>query len=303
MKIIYGIKAIKKLTRPVVALGVFDGLHRGHRYILRAALKEARRIKGTSIVLTFFPHPQKQASLYSLKHRLRLIAELGIDVCIVVNFSPAFSKITAGDFISKVLIKKIGANFVCVGKNFCFGKKATGDYRLLASYAKKYNFRLKICSVLKSKGIAISSTAIRGLINSAKLKEAEELLGRRVSVLGTVIKGSRFAGKLGFPTANISAHHEIIPSRGIYAVRINFCARNYEGICYIGTRPTLCSGDKTVHIEAHIFDFHKNIYGQLIEVQFVKWIRSDKKFYSAKELSYQIQKDIISCRKILAKTR
>lgn len=303
MKIIYGIKAIKKFIRPVVALGVFDGLHRGHRYILKAALKEARRIKGTSIALTFFPHPQKQASLYSLEHRLRLIAELGIDVCVVADFSPAFAKTTAADFISKALVKKIGVNFICVGRNFCFGRKASGDYKLLANYAKKYNFGIKICSVLKSKGLAISSTAIRKLINSSRLRDAEKLLGRRVSVLGTVIRGSRFATALGFPTANISAHHEIIPPSGIYAVKVIFSGKNYKGICYIGTRPTFCSRDKTVRIEVHIFDFHKNIYGRLLEVQFVKLIRQQEKYSCVKELSGQIQKDVISCRRILSQTR
>lgn len=282
-----------------MALGVFDGVHRGHRNILQAAVRMARKAKGKSIVLTFFPHPQKEPSLYSLEHRLGLIAELGIDVCIVVNFSRSFAKITADDFIDKILVKKIGARFICIGKNFRFGNRAGGDYRLLEEAAKKYNFKLKVFKILKSKGMPISSTVIRKLIKSAKIKEAEELLGRRVSILGSVIKGSRLASVLGFPTANINPHHEVIPSAGIYAVEIIFSAKRYDGICYIGRRPTVNSENKSIHIEVHIFGFHKNIYGMPLEIQFVKLIRSDKKFVSLEELSSQIQKDIISCQKLL----
>ncbi len=303
MIVIHGINKIRKYAGAAVALGVFDGLHRGHRDILQAALRLARQAKVASIALTFFPHPQKEPSLYSLEHRLRLIAELGIDVCIVVNFSHSFAKITADDFIAKILVKKIGAGFVCVGKNFRFGNKASGDYRLLAEAGKKYNFKLKVFNVLKSKGMAISSTVIRKLIKSAKIREAQELLGRRVSILGSVIKGSRLARVLGFPTANINPHHEVIPSAGIYAVEIIFSAKRYDGICYIGRRPTIDSENKSIYIEVHIFGFHKNIYGRVLEIQFVKLIRLDKKFVSLGELSSQIQKDIISCHKVLRHLR
>ncbi len=167
MKIIYGIGKIRKLRRPVAALGVFDGLHLGHRNILRAVVKKARRIMGTSLVLTFFPHPQKKESLYSLEHRLRLIAELGVDICIVVNFSRSFAKISAQDFIAKILVKKIQVNFVYVGRNFRFGNKAFGDQKLLAASAKEYKFGLKIFNVVQSAGLTVSSTAIRRLIKDS----------------------------------------------------------------------------------------------------------------------------------------
>lgn len=287
------------MCRPVVALGVFDGLHLGHRNILQAAVKKAGQIKGTSLVLTFFPHPQGKESLYSLEHRLRLIAELGVDVCIVVNFSRSFAKISAQDFIAKILVEKIRASFVYVGRNFRFGSQAAGDYRLLVKEAKRYKFRVKIFDVVKSGGLTISSTVIRRLIKNSKIKEAGELLGRRVSVLGTVIRGSRMGRLLGFPTANIKAHHEVIPPAGIYAVQIVFSKKKYNGVCYIGKRPTIHLKNKAMRIEVHIFDFHKNIYGKVLEIQFIKLIRLDQKFANLKDLSAQIQKDIISCRKIL----
>ena len=299
MKIIYGVGKISKFCRPVVALGVFDGLHLGHRNILQAVVKKAAQIKGTSLVLTFFPHPQGKESLYSLKHRLRLIAETGIDVCIVVNFTSSFAKMGAQNFIAKILVEKIGVNFVYVGRNFRFGHKAFGDYRLLAVSAKKYKFGLKIFKVVKSSGLTVSSTVIRKLIKNSEIKKAQELLGRRVSILGTVTKGSRLGRLLGFPTANILAHHEVIPPAGVYAVKIIFSNKKYNGVCYIGKRPTLQLKNKAMRIEVHLFDFHKNIYGKVLEVQFIRLIRLDQKFASLKDLSIQIQKDIISCRKIL----
>lgn len=300
MKIIYGVEKIENFPRPVVALGVFDGLHLGHRKILQALVKKAARIKGTSLVLTFYPHPQKKESLYSLEHRLRLIAELGVDVCIVVNFTGSFAKTSAADFIAKILVKKIQVNLVYVGRNFRFGKNASGDYRLLASSAKKYKFGLKIFEVSKSAGMMVSSTTIRNLIKNSEIKKAQKLLGRRVSVLGTVSEGSRLGRLLGFPTANIKAHHEVIPPAGIYAVQIVFFKKKYNGICYIGTRPTLQLKNKAMRVEVHIFDFHKDIYGQILEIQFIKLIRKDQKFISLKDLSTQIQKDIIACHKISA---
>jgi riboflavin kinase/FMN adenylyltransferase len=299
MKIIYGLGKIGKLRRPVVALGVFDGLHLGHRNILQAAVKKASQIKGTSLVLTFFPHPQAKASLYSLEHRLRLIAELGVDVCIVVNFNRSFAKISAQDFIAKILVRRIRASFVYVGKNFHFGNQALGDYRQLAISARKYKFGLKVFDVVKSAGVTVSSTAIRRLIKSHEIKKAQALLGRRVGVLGRVVKGSRLGRLIGFPTANIKPHHEVVPPSGIYAVQVIFSKKIYKGVCYIGKRPTMHLKNKALSIEVHIFDFHKNIYGRVLEIKFVKLIRLDQKFSSPKALSAQIQKDIVACRKVL----
>jgi riboflavin kinase / FMN adenylyltransferase len=298
MKIIYGAGKIVKFPRPVVALGVFDGLHLGHRRVLQAAVQQARRINGTSVVLTFWPHPQKKESLYSLKHRLRLIAQLGVEVTIVVKFSSSFAKISARDFIAGMLVKKIGADFVYVGKNFRFGRGGSGDYRLLINSAKQNRFTVKIFEIVKSGNATISSTQIRRLIKNFKIRQAQVLLGRPVSVSGTVIAGSRLGRILGFPTANIRPLHEVIPPAGIYCVRIIFSKKIYDGICYIGTRPTLKHKIKARRIEVHIFGFHKNIYGRMLEVQFIKLIRLDKKFSSLAALTAQIQKDIAACRKI-----
>jgi riboflavin kinase/FMN adenylyltransferase len=210
---------------------------------------------------------------------------------------------SAVNFIAKILVKRIGCRFVYIGKNFRFGRGGLGDYKLLSDWAKENKFGLKIFKVIKSKGRPISSTAIRSLIKRAEIRGAERLLGRRVSVLGSVIRGSRIARALGFPTANINPHHEVVPPPGIYAARIIFLAKQYDGICYIGSRPTIGFKKNPIQIEVHIFDFNKNIYGRFMEIQFVKLIRPDKKFASLKDLSSQIRQDIISCRNILKYSR
>jgi riboflavin kinase/FMN adenylyltransferase len=307
MKIIYGLNQIRRYTKLVVALGVFDGVHLGHRAILKDVVRKARDIDGTSMAVTFFPHPQEESSLYSLEHRLRLIAELGVDICLVIKFNRAFARITAGDFIKNILVRKINAHYVYVGRNFRFGRGTLGDFRLLKKFSRIYGFKLKVFEVIKTNNRNISSTYIRRLITAGRLGLAEKLLGRPVSVFGTVIRGTSLARKLGFPTANINPHHEILPPSGIYAVYIIFNKDKLNGVCYIGRRPTfsiqsLAGRIKNVkHIEVHIFNFNKDLYGKEIEIQFLKKIREEEKFSSVGPLVTQIRKDIKLTRKIFSR--
>jgi len=299
MKVIYGINKIKKFKRPVVALGVFDGVHHGHRRILKAVADKARRIKGTSMVVTFWPHPQREGSIYSLEHRLRLINELGIDICIVIKFNKRFSQIPAEDFIRDILVNKIGAQYICVGRNFRFGKQARGDFKTLDKLSRMYNFKLEAFDIIKIHYQPISSTYIRRLITMGKLNTAGDLLSRPVSVLGTVIRGTSLAGRLGFPTANINPHHEVLPPSGVYAVSAIFNNKKFKGVCYIGTRPTFRK-QKEKQVEIFIFNFKKNIYGKYLEIQFIRKIRNERKFSSPTSLVRQIKKDIAQTRKIFS---
>ena len=299
MKVFFGFKQLKKFRKPVVALGVFDGVHRAHRRILEETVRQAKRIQGTSVAVTFWPHPQRENSICSLEHRLRLISGLGIGVCIVIRFNKAFSKILAEDFIKDILVNKIGAHYIFVGKNFRFGKGAAGDFRLLDRLSRVYNFKLKLFAVLKIDNLPISSSYIRRLIMQGELKTASRLLYRPVSILGTVIKGSFLARKLGFPTANINPHHEVIPPSGIYAARIVLNKKKFFGICYIGTNPTL-KLQKSIHTEAHIFNFKQNIYGKDLEIQFIQKLRDEKRFASTFSLVQQVKKDILQAKSILS---
>jgi riboflavin kinase/FMN adenylyltransferase len=291
MKVFYGLEKIPRFKKPVIALGVFDGVHRGHSSILRDAARQAHRIKGTSIVLTFDPHPQKEDSLTSVSHRLNLIAEQGIDVAIVVNFNAHFQGISAFDFAKNILVNKLGAEYIYVGENFRFGKNALGTIQALKSFGEAFGFKVKVFKVLKTDHRLISSTYIRSLVRKGKLSAAQKLLDRPVAVLGSVMKGVHLGRKLGFPTANIDPHHEVIPPRGVYAVIVRLNSKRIRGLCNIGVRPTFRRKGST-HIEVHLFNFNKLIYGKYLEIEFVKRIRDEKKFPSAALLIDQIRKDI-----------
>ncbi len=282
-----------------MALGVFDGVHLAHMRILKAAVRKARRLKGTAILVTFWPHPQKEPSIYSLEHRLRLVSELGVDVSIVVYFNKAFSRISAENFVKKILLEKIKAEYILVGKNFRFGRKARGDYNLLGKLTKQYNFKLKVFPVIKINSRPVSSTYLRRLIIRGDLAAARKMLGRPVSVLGTVIRGDSLGRRLGFPTANIDPHHEVLPPSGIYAVRVKLGRHSLKGVCYIGNKPTF-KNDFEKSIEVYLFNFKKNIYTKYLEINFLKKIRKEKKLRSSAALIEQIKKDILKAQVYLS---
>ena len=298
MEVITDLRDFKLTSKSVVAIGVFDGVHKAHRQIISAAIKSARRRRLKSLVLTFWPHPQGQASLNSLEHRLRLIEGLGVDICAVIRFNRSFARINAEDFVKNILVKRLNARAVFIGKNFRFGKNAEGNVLLLKKLSRFYGFQVRSFAVLKTGKTTISSTLIRKLISSGKLQPAEKILMRPVSVLGTVIKGVSLATKLGFPTANIEAHHEVLPPAGIYAVRVFFDKLNYPGVCYIGKRPTFSRNEQS--IEVYIFNFKKNIYGFDLEIQFIRKIRKERKFSGPQALIKQIKKDIIKAKVIFS---
>lgn len=307
MIIVKGVNKIRRYPRPVVVLGVFDGVHKAHRQILQGAVSRARLIRGKSIVVTFSPHPHAKKSIYSLEHRLKLIASSGIDICVVINFSRAFSRLSAEDFVRRVLVYKIGARYIYIGRNYRFGYRGRGDHQALLRLARANGFKVEIFKVLKSAGRTVSSTLLRSLIISGNLKPAERLLSRQVSVLGTVINGSRRGGSLGFPTANIDPHHEVLPPPGIYAVWIIYKEKRLKGLCYIGSKPTFKAhssqliAHRKISIEVYIYNFRKNIYGENLEIQFIKKIREDKKFPDPASLVLQIKKDITASKQAFAR--
>ncbi len=305
MRIFYGVDNLKKLKNPVVALGVFDGVHRAHIRILRSAVRQAAQIKGQSAVLTFWPHPQKEPSLYSLKHRLNLIAGQGIDTAFVLDLNKGLSEFSADKFVKTILVNKLGVRYVFVGENFRFGKFAHGNVAVLKKLADLYHFKLRAFSIIKINHKPVSSSYIRRLISSGNFKKAAYVLSRPVGILGTVIRGVSLGRQLGFPTANINPHHEILPPPGIYSVKVILNKKVMHGICYIGSRPTFKTKnkstlDKSDSVEVYIFDFSKNIYGKDIEINFVEKIRNEKKFISKEALIKQIEKDISCARRHLS---
>ncbi len=273
-----------------VTIGIFDGVHKGHQKILNKVIEEAGKNHLKSIVVTFYPHPVKVLKpaakiplLMSMDHRIRLINKMGVDKCLVVKFTRQFSKLGPEDFIKNILIDKLNMKALVTGENFLFGFKEKGNARLLKRLSRIYIFKSYSIPALKIDGDFVSSTRIRLTIEKGGLKLASKLLGRPVTILGTVVKGKALGRKLGFPTANIDPHHESIPPSGVYAVDVNLDGKLYRGILNIS---------RSNVIEAHIFNFHGNIYGKDIEVIFKQKIREEKKFKSLETLRKQIQSDI-----------
>lgn len=307
MKLTRGIGNLKgKFKQPVLTLGVFDGVHLAHQRIIKEVVRRAKVLKGTSIVLTFAPHPlrlikhAKSAPLItSLKHRIDLINRLGADVCLVLDFNKEFRKVRAEDFIKRVLVKAIGVKYLIVGDGFRFGKGRAGTLFLLRKLSKKYAFVVRSLRVVKMKDKIISSSRIRLLIQRGKINEANKLLGREFSIYGKVKRGSARGRILGYPTANIEPEQEIIPAYGVYAVYVKLNNKIFSGILNVGCRPTFHSRkNPSPTIEVHIFDFHKEIYGKHLEVFFIQRIRPERKFTSQGALLAQIKKDELYLRKI-----
>ncbi len=295
MKVIYGLKHFKTLRKkPVVALGVFDGFHRGHQRVIVNLLKEAGKLHTQSLIVTFFPHPQKQLALYSLPHRLKLLEEAGVDLCLVIRFSRAFRGIPAREFLQRILIKKINPAVVFIGRNFTFGRNAGGNWQMLRDCSCAGKFKLRVINVSVYKGTPVSSSHIRSLIKGGNFLRAQELLGRPITVFGRVTRGCRLGRILGYPTANVNPDHEVIPPFGVYAVRVRLSSGLFSGVCYIGSRPTVSSSTKT-NIEVYIFGFKKNLYHHKIQIEFIRRIRPQKRFSSIQALTHRIKKDILAC--------
>ncbi|HOD11504.1 MAG TPA: bifunctional riboflavin kinase/FAD synthetase [Candidatus Omnitrophota bacterium] len=290
-------KKFKKFARPVVAIGVFDGVHRGHQKLILRAVARARQISGTSIVLTFFPHPvhvlyrKKDLSLLvSLEHRLGLIQQLGVDACMVVPFTKEFAKLRAEDFVRDYLFCKIGAKEIFIGQNFHFGRGRRGDSKALQSLTKIYSIQANVLRSVRCGRDVVSSSRLRHLVKDGNFSLAKKYLDREITFIGQVVRGNRRGRALGIPTANINCGPEILPPLGVYIVCAVVAGKKCEGIANVGYRPSFESSRKK-NIEVHLFDFHRNIYGQRIEIQFLKKIRNEKKFLSPHHFLRQFQRD------------
>ncbi|UCB56602.1 MAG: bifunctional riboflavin kinase/FAD synthetase [Candidatus Omnitrophota bacterium] len=311
MKVIRGIKNLKKkLKKPVVTIGIFDGVHLGHRRVIREVVRQAKASKGTSVVITFHPHPLKilqdpdVASLItSLEHRIDLIRQLGADVCLILDFNKGFSRIPAKRFIKNILVERLSINYLILEKGFRFGRQRKGSFELLEKSSRIYGFKVKRIGPVKKNGRIISSSRIRALIQEGKVKQANRLLGRVFSIFGKVEKGNAWGRRLGYPTANIVSLQEIVPLPGVYAVKILVDKKIFPGILNVGWRPTFYAERKLNQtIEVHIFNFSRRLYGKRLEVFFVRRIRPEKRFPSHKTLLTQIKKDEQRAR-IILKTR
>jgi len=310
MELIENIKQIKRpFKNAVITIGNFDGVHKGHQSLFGQVMEKARQINGTSVAMTFDPHPLKALgikgpSLITRRdQKVELIEQCGLDVLLCIPFDKAFAAITAHDFIEKILVNKIGMKAIIIGEDYSFGKGRQGNIEFLKKEKDRLGFKTIVAPWINntdSDHERISSTIIRKIVMDGKVDQAMKYLGRHYQIRGKVIKGRKRGGsQLGFPTANIKLHDELCPKLGVYAVNVETSKGNFWGVANIGFSPTF--GDQMFTIEVHILDFSHDIYNTRIRVNMVKKLRDEKKFSCIQELSKQIEEDIKIAKDILEK--
>jgi len=306
MKIIERLDEIENpFTNAVVTIGNFDGVHIGHQSLFHEVVLKAAEFQGTSVAMTFDPHPlrvltkRRHPRLITLiEQKKELIAATKLDILIIVPFTRDFAAISARNFVSDLLVKRIGMKAIIVGQDYSFGQNREGDIQLLQTMGHELGFEVILAdwikASLKNEG-RISSTRIRKLVASGDVEKARKLLGRCYQIRGTVVRGRNRGGSLlGFPTANIALQDELCPKTGIYAVTVDWEGKLYQGVANIGYSPTF--DDHIFTVEVHILDFHEDLYGQKIKVNFLKRIRDEIKFNGIEALSDQIRDDIAVAR-------
>ncbi len=299
----------KPYNNAVITIGNFDGVHIGHQALFHEVIEKADAINGTSIVMTFEPHPVRvlkqngHPPLITLyEQKVELIESSGIDVLICVPFTLEFAVISAKDFVEDILLRRIGMKAIVVGEDYTFGKNRKGNIKLLQTYAKNHGFEVIVADwilTLNKSRDRISSTRTRELVMAGRVDEAQKLLGRYYQIRGVVTTGRNRGGRLlGFPTANITLQDELCPKTGVYAVTVELENKIHKGVANIGYSPTF--GDHIFTVEVHLLDFNENIHDRKIRVNFIQRIRDEKKFSNISELSDQIKKDIVKARNILS---
>jgi riboflavin kinase / FMN adenylyltransferase len=294
------------LRSAVLAMGNFDGVHRGHRAVIAAAMKRAQGLSKRAAVLTFEPHPRAffhpGEPLFRLTDeaaKLRLLASTGLDGAIVLTFDAALASLTADEFVASILVGRFALSGAVIGFNFHFGKNRGGSPDFLVAEGKKRDFAVDVVSPFMDNGRPVSSGPIRKALAAGNVEEAAELLGFPWFVSGKVIHGDKRGRELGFPTANLSLDPACGLRHGIYAVRVAAGGRRYDGVASFGRRPMYDSG--TVLLEVFLFDFGGDLYGQSIDVVFISRLRDERLFASAAELTRQMQEDSRRAREILAR--
>ncbi len=314
-------KDLAEVTEKVcLAIGVFDGVHRGHQKVISQAVSDAKKCDGDSVVLTFDPHPARVLRpdkapplLTSTQHKLKLIEELGASACLVLKFDRELANTAPEVFIERIFQSVNELQEICVGFQWCFGKDRKGTVALIERMGQQHEFAVKEMQPVTVGTEVVSSTLIRRAVAEGDLANAGKMLGRPFSILGTVEQGDKRGRDLGFPTANLNPHNEILPPNGVYAVR----ARIYEpskdarklgvttgeifkGALNIGVRPTVQAAKPKLTVEVHLFDFFQNLYGSSVEVFVEKKIRDEKKFESLDALKQQIAADCETAKRMLA---
>jgi riboflavin kinase/FMN adenylyltransferase len=276
-------------------IGVFDGVHIGHKKIISFVRKEAKEKGFASCVITFYPHPQKTLRgvdiplIVPIEERFRLLEKEGVDIAVCYSFTQGFAGISAEDFVREILFKKLSIKSIFVGPDFFFGRKREGNIELLETMGKVYKFEIRMIEPALLEGEIVSSTAVRNLIEEGMVKKAGRFLGDYFSIEGRIKEGERRGRKLGFPTANLDTNWEIFPKRGVYVTWAQLDNERFKSITNVGMRPTF--GENQLLIETHIIDFKRDIYGKTMKIEFIDRLRDERRFESVDALVAQISKD------------
>ena len=291
---------ISRVDNSVVTVGTFDGVHEGHRALIETVVRKARERKARSVVITFDPHPRDIISpgsdginlLTSLRERREILSEIGVDVLLVIPFTRDFSLLSSEEFVRDVVFEQIGVSEFVIGYDHHFGRDRSGTIETIEMLGKELGFDAYVVSKKEMGDITISSTTIRKAIaEEGNVDQAARLLGRPYLLNGLVSHGDERGRKIGFPTANLKPEHpnKVIPKIGVYVVKVRVGEQWYGGMMNIGVRPTF--GEEKLTLEVHIFDFNKDIYGDTIQVRFLKRLRDEQPFDGVEKLIAQLNKD------------
>lgn len=309
MKIYREIEEIKEpFENACVTIGNFDGVHLGHQRLFDVVEQRAYHSHGTSIAITFNPHPLQILRPGGIKlistceQKIELIGLSGIDVLLIIPFTKDFASTPAATFVDEILIGRIGVKHLFVGYDYAFGKGRTGDIPFLKRQGEEKGFSVTVIDAYYEDNILISSTKVRELVTEGDMVKTKKLLGRYYQIRGEVQRGKQRGGKeIGFPTANLHVDEEdLIPRHGVYVCQVVSDGKCYGGVINIGLNPTF-SENKLI-AEVHIFDFNQDIYGKPIKVNLLQFLRAERKFSGIQELSAQIARDVVCAKEILAKT-
>lgn len=292
------------LPSPVATIGNFDGVHEGHREIFRKVREAAAARHGTSVVVTFEPHPLtvvdsgRQISLITTAaEKEELIAAAGIDFLLVIPFTREFASRSAREFVAGVLVMRMGVVHLIIGYDYAFGRNREGGIDLLADLGREFGFTVAVLPPIGDRGHVFSSSEIRRMVRDGEMKKVVPLLGRHFSLGGRVVHGDHRGALLGFPTANVATDHELLPADGVYAVKVLVAGTFYDGACNIGTKPTFGGTDRSV--EVFLFDFTGDLYGRELRIFFIERLRNEQTYPDAETLRSAIAADVARCRAIL----
>ncbi len=309
MKIYREVDEIKEpFQNACVTIGNFDGVHLGHQRLFDVVEQRAYHSHGTSVAITFNPHPLQILRPGGIKlistceQKIELIGLSGIDVLLIIPFTRDFAATSAVEFVDEILLKRIGVKHLFIGYDYAFGKGRTGDIPFLKRQGEEKGFSVTVIEAYHEDNILISSTKVRELVAAGNMSETRKLLGRCYQLRGEVQRGKQRGGKeIGFPTANLHVDEEdLIPKYGVYACQVISDGKCYGGVINIGFNPTF-SENKLI-AEVHIFDFNQDIYGKPIKVNLLQFLREERKFSGIEELSAQIARDVVCAKEILSQT-